>query len=174
MEGSSPEARLSPAKAALITGAVIVVVAILIGIYYLLDIKPLFAGFLFALYWAGIKHSDLKEFTPALVGGLGGLALAAGLHHLPQLYGTAGMAAALAVVVWAIYTQIRNSLPMLVNPAFMLYLTVGTIPAVGAQEDYPGMAFALVVGAAYCGGLIWLMGRLSGASAKAQPDTNAG
>ncbi|HEY4546597.1 MAG TPA: hypothetical protein VIG90_09260 [Pedomonas sp.] len=177
MADTSSGAQLSAPKAALITAAVLVVVAILIGIYMLLDITPLFAGFLFALYWAGIKHTDFKEFAPALVGGLGGLALAAGLHHLPQLYGNAGLAAALVVVVLAIYAQIRNSVPLLVNASFMLYLTVGTIPAVGAQEDYPGMAFALIVGAAYCGGLVWLMGRLAGAKAQTaapQTDTSLG
>lgn len=177
MADTSSVARISAPKAALITAAVVVVVALLIGAYYLLNIQPLFAGFLFALYWAAIKHSDFKEFAPSLVGALGGLALAAGLHYLPQLYGNAGMAAALAIVIWAIYTQIRNSLPLLVNAAFMLYLTVGTIPAVGAQEDYLGMAFAVVVSAAYCGGLIWLIGRLGTAKAQTadpQTDANAG
>lgn len=178
MADSSSVAQLSAPKAALVTVVVLVLVAILIGIYTLLDIKPLFAGFLFALYWAAIKHADFKEFTPSLVGGLGGLALAAALHHLPQIYGTPGLIAALLAVVIAIYMQIRHTLPLLVNAAFMLYLTVGTIPAVGAQEDYPGMASALVIGAAYCGGLIWLMGRLSGAGAKTKsathPDTRVG
>lgn len=168
MADTSPAPQLSVLKAALVTVAVLVVVAILIGIYTLLGIKPLFAGFLFALYWTAVKHADFKEFAPSVIGGLGGLALAAALHHLPQMYGTPGLAAALAGIVVAIFVQIRNSAPLLVNAAFMLYLTVGTIPAVGAMEDFPGMAFALVVGAAYCGGLFWLMGRLSG-RAKSQP-----
>lgn len=176
MADTSPGAQLSVPKAALVTVAVLVVVAILIGIYTLLGIEPLFAGFLFALYWTAIKHADFKEFMPSLIGGLGGLALAAALHHLPQIYGTPGLVAALAAIVVAIFVQIRNSAPLLVNAAFMLYLTVGTIPAVGAMENYPGMAFALVVGAAYCGGLIWLMGRLSGAGkakSAAQADSTA-
>ena len=168
MADTSPAAQLSAPKAALITVAVLVIVAILIGIYTLLNITHLFAGFLFALYWTAIKHADMKEFAPSLIGALGGLALAAALHHLPQMYGTPGLAAALAGVILAIFVQIRNSAPLLVNASFMLFLTVGTIPAVGALEDYPGLALALVVGAAYCGGLVWLMGRLNGgAKAKA-------
>jgi len=178
MEDNVSAARLSAPKALLVTLGILVAVAALIGLYVLLDVKPLFAGFLFALYWMGVKHCDLKEFLPSVVGALGGLALAAGLHYLPLHYGNPGLFAALAVVVLAIFMQVRNSLPQLVNLSFMLYLTVGTIPAVAALNDYPGMAYALLVAAAFCGGLIWLMGRVSGASkaqpATAQPDSKVG
>lgn len=171
MAETSSGAQLSAPKAAMITAAIIVLVAILVGIYVALGIEAMYAGFLFSLYWGAVKHVDLKEFLPSLVGSLGGLALAAGLHHLPQLYGTPALVAALVAIILAIYAQIRNSVPFLVNTAFMLYLTIGTIPAVGAREDYPGMAYSLVIGAAFCGGLVWLMGRLNGGAAKTAPAT---
>lgn len=158
----------SVAKSILITVAILVIVALLVTIYTLLGIEPLFAGFLFALYWTAIKGGDFKEFLPTLVGGLGGLGLAAALHHLPLIYGPNGLYAALAAIVLAIFLQVRNTVPVLINTPFMLYLTVGTIPAVGKMEDYPGMAFALLIAAAFAGGLMWLMGRLSGNSSKTQ------
>lgn len=161
-------------KSILITLGILVIVAILLGIYKLLGIEPFFAGFFFALYWTGLKGGDFREFLPSVVGGLGGLGLAAALHHLPQLHGAAGLSAALGAIVLAIFLQVRGTLPVLINMAFMLFLTVGTIPAVSNMEDYPGMALALVVTAAFAGGLLWLAGRIGAGGGKPRPEPELG
>jgi len=141
---------------------VIVVIAVVLALYSLmasiLSIKPLYCGFLFSLYWAGVRHGSLPEFFPACIGAMGGVLLAWALHQWPLMYGTAGLALALLILLVAIYSQIRGFLPQLFNLSYMLFLTVATIPVVSAGGNFPGMIAAIVLAGAMLGGL-FLLGR---------------
>ena len=129
----------------------------------------LFVGFLFILYWAGIKGMDPSEFAPALGGCLGGLGLAFLLHSLPTVLGMVGMAIALAGVVVAIYLLIRGQATLIVNNAFMLLLTLGNPMIFEKDADFAAGAVAILAAAAYAGSLAFLLKRLSGGRrAKAQ------
>ena len=153
---------LTPAKGLAVLIGVIVAVAALVGIGIALELSALYGGFLFALYWTGLCHADFKQFVPALVGALGGLGLAYGLSALPvALGGTVGMALALALVLLAIYAIIMGWVPVLVNNAFMLFLTVGSIPALHEQTTLGAMAWAVVVAAVYLGALVMLGKKLA-------------
>ncbi|MDB5577012.1 MAG: hypothetical protein JWR80_2188 [Bradyrhizobium sp.] len=135
-----------------------------------LGIASLFAGIFFLLYWAGIKHADPKEFAPALLGGLGGLILAFLLHVLPVDFGAIGMAAALLLVVAAVYVQLRALCPLVINLAFMLHLTLGTVPSVAKDADFIGMGMAILLAASFFGGLLFLVRWLNRKrSASAEP-----
>lgn len=145
--------------------AIIVVVALipLIGALMFLAtqigvIDFLFAGFLFILYWAGIKAMAPHEFAPALVGSLGGLGMAYLLHALPLMFGIAGAVVAGLAVALSIYLIVRQQVPMLINNAFMLLLTVGTSFAFAADLHFGAAAAAILLAAAYTGGLV-LIGR---------------
>ncbi|AZI35145.1 hypothetical protein NT2_08_01260 [Caenibius tardaugens NBRC 16725] len=158
---------LTPAKGFAVLIGVIVAVAALIGIGVALELSALYAGFLFALYWTGLCHADFKQFVPALVGSLGGLGLAYGLSALPVALGGAGMALALALVLLAIYAIIMGWVPVLVNNAFMLFLTVGSIPVLHEQTTLGAMAWAVVVAAVYLGALVMLGKKLAARQAPA-------
>ena len=119
----------------------------------MLSIRPLFCGFIFSLYWAGVRHASRAEFFPALVGAVGGVLHAWALHQWPLLYGSGGLTLALIVLLVAIYSQIRGFLPILFNLSYMLFLTVATIPVVTAEGNFPGMVAAILLGGALLGGL---------------------
>ena len=145
------------------TWAIIAAIAVLVAAYMamgaVLKITPLFAGYFFLLYWVGIKHAAPKEFAPTLLGALAGLALAWLLHVVPIAFGTAGMISVIALVVAAIYVQIRNSLPLIINLSFMLFMTLGTVPPVAGEGDFLGMALAVLLAAGFFGGMLFLATR---------------
>lgn len=150
---------LTPLKGLGVLAGVVVAVAVLIGIGVALELSALYAGFLFALYWMGLCHGEPDKFLPALVGALGGLALAWALTALPTALGaTAGMAVGLGLVLLAIYALVMGWAPMLVNNCMMLFLTVGSIPALHNGVSLSHMGRAVVVAAVYIG-LLVLLGR---------------
>lgn len=154
---------LNPAKGLAVLGGVVVAVAALIGIGVALDLSALYGGFLFVLYWTGLCHAQPGQFWPAVIGALGGLALAWSITALPALLGaTAGMAAVLGLVLLAVYMLIMRWAPLLVNNAMMLFLTVGSIPALQEGATLSQMARAVVVAAAYVGALVLAGRRLAG------------
>ncbi len=133
--------------------AVIVGIAVYIGASSALGIVSIWAGFAFALYWGGILHGDLPEMPSALAGSLLGIAIAAALHFLPILYGGAGLAIALAIVVAAVYLLLMGRASFVIHNGTMLFLTIGTIPAVAESGDFPGMAASAILAAALFAGL---------------------
>lgn len=168
-EAGQPAAQTppTPAKGLLILLAVVVLVAAYLGIVHAAGNEAAYAGFAFLLYWAGIDHMNLQRFVPVLVGSLFGLGVAYALHAAPVAFGTAGMAAVLVLVLAMIYCQVMGWLPTLINMATMLFLTIGTIPALAAESKFDHMAIAVLLSAAFFGGLV-LIGSKFG-SAKAEP-----
>ena len=155
-------AGMTPIKGLIVLAGVVVAVAALIGIATALQLSALYAGFLFALYWTGVCHTAMDKFLPTLVGSLGGLALAYALTALPlQLGATLGMALALGLVLLAIYALIMGWVPMLVNYAFMLFLTVGSIPELHGEATLGAMAWAVIVAAVYLWVLVTLGKKLA-------------
>lgn len=157
--GSTPP--VSPGKALLVLASVIAAVVGLMMLAKLFDLNSLYAGFMFLLYWCGIKHFDIKQFAPSLAGAMGGLATAWALHTLPVMFGTAGTMAGLAIVCVAIYLQIRNSVTLLINLSFMLFLTLGSIPALSNHANLVEMILAVLLAAGYVLALFFIMTRLT-------------
>lgn len=166
-QDAAQAAGLTPLKGMGVVLAVVIAVAGLIGIAVALKLTALYASFLFVLYWSGLCHANLKEFVPALIGSLGGLAMAYGLVGLPGALGeAAGMALALALILLAIYLLVMGQARILVNNAFMLFLTVGTIPALMNGPTLGDMGLAVVVGALYVGGLVLIGKQLAARGAQ--------
>jgi len=148
------------AKALVILGVVVLGVAIYIGLAVALGMTTFYGGFLFILYWMTFKHADLAEFWPALLGAATGLGIAWMLHNLPILMGPPGMGIALAVVLLAIYCLVVGWIPVIINASTMLFLTVGTIPALQTEVEFQGFLMSLFYGAALAGGVLYLVARL--------------
>lgn len=129
----------------------------------------LFVGFVFILYWTGMKAMQPEEFAPALLGCLGGLGLAYLLHVLPAMMGMAGMIIAAAGVAIAVYLLILGRAGLLINNAFMLLLTLGNPIVFERDADFATAAIAIVAAAIYAGGLVLLITRFSG-GLRTQPE----
>ncbi|SFR89628.1 hypothetical protein [Sphingomonas jatrophae] len=140
---------------------VIVGIAVYIGASHALGIVPIWAGFAFALYWGGMLHGDMAAMPSALAGAFLGIAIGAALHFLPILYGTAGLAVALAIVLVAVYLLLMRWATFVIHNGTMLFLTITTIPAVAAGGDFLGMMGSAALAAA----LFAIMGLVSRALA---------
>jgi hypothetical protein len=147
---ASPAAKppLTPGKGLIALLAIIVLVALYLWLAHSVGVAEVWPGMLFVLYWAALEHVQMDRLVPSAVGALCGLALAFSLEPLPRLLGDMGWAVFLALVLIAVYCHVMKWLTTVVNLAFMLYLTVGTIPVVQQHADHKnafgGLLFGIV------------------------------
>lgn len=156
-----PPAGLPPLKALLVLLALIIIIGSYIAIASALGTGSIFAGFLFALYWTGLKDARQEEFLPAALGAIGGVAMAWLMHALGAVPGVAGQLTVLGVALVAVYCLLAGLFPVVINLCFMLFLTVATIPVVATQADFSGMIIATLLAMAY----VWIPLRLLRAKA---------
>lgn len=152
-------ARIRPLQGLIVLVLVIVGIGLYLVFGRLLGIVPLYAGFAFSLYFGGIRQSAPNELPAALFGSLGGVVVAAMLALLPGMIGPFGLAIALGAIALSVYCLIMAWVPLLVNYAFMLMLTIATIPSVQAEKRFVGMAASILLAAALMG-LVLLIGGL--------------
>jgi hypothetical protein len=170
---AAPAQAPTPVQALFVLLAVIVGVAIYLGIHHVLHIESGYAGFLLLLYWSGIKGSAPAELAPAFFGALGGVLLAYLLWFLPTVMGSGGAIVALLAIMVAVYMLIMGWMPMVVNNAMMLLLTVGTIGTVQAKGDFAGMAASVLL-AGGLSALILAIGRMMSRRKQMVPASSAG
>ncbi|MFH2044668.1 MAG: hypothetical protein ABIK92_05940 [Pseudomonadota bacterium] len=149
---------ISPVKGLMMVVAVALVVVIYLSITHYLGISEFWAGFLWLFYWAGVEQMSFDRIVDSIIGSTAGLLTAFLLHAFPQVFGTTGLILALCLVVFLVYCLVMGWAKKLVNNATMLFLTVGTIPHLQADGDFPQMFSALFVGIVFFGGLLWLSG----------------
>lgn len=152
------DAGLTPVRGLAMLVAVVIGIGVYVGLAAALGIAPYSAGFIFLFYFGAILKADAAEMPSALIGALGGICLAALMHFLPASFGNTGFAAGLGLVLLAIYALLMGWVPILVNNAFMLFLTVLSIPAVLRDAQFVGIAAAVVLAAAYAGALLAIGG----------------
>lgn len=145
---------LSPGKGLMILLYVVAAIGVYIGIARALGVQTLYGGFLFSLYFGAIKTLDPPEFLPSVLGSVGGVLVASLSHILPVQFGAAGYAVALVAIMIGVYASIMGWVPILINNAFLLFLTVATIPALQAEADFTGAAASVLIVAAMMGGLV--------------------
>ena len=151
-----------PAIALVIT--IIVVVAfvgwIILGPKFL-GITSFFASFLFFWYWAAVEAADMKQWAQSTIGALVGLGLAWQSHWLPSEFGTPGFIGSILLIIAAVYFQITNKIPLVINRCAMLFLTVLAAPAILEKLDTLEVAMAIGLGALYFGAIIKLVTALT-------------
>lgn len=145
---------MSAGTALVVTGAVVLLIAGFIALGLLFGLTPLYAGFLLLWYWSSVDEIAAKALAPLMIGAIGGTALAWLLQYAAVRAGLAGALPVLGLIVLAIYAQLRGWLPLLINRAFMLYLTVMAAPLLQAGESFGSVMIAIVAATAYFGGII--------------------
>ncbi|HEX7853532.1 MAG TPA: hypothetical protein VF503_07530 [Sphingobium sp.] len=125
--------------------AIIVAVAIYATLCSAVSVALIHGGFLFLFYWAGMRAAARAELVPSLIGALGGTGLAWLVIVLPGQMGAGGYAIIGVAVLAAIFMMIRGHCPLLINNAFMLYLTVFTIPGAVAPGHYPQVVASVLI-----------------------------
>lgn len=130
--------------------AIIVVFGAFIAVMTWFGNSEFWTATLFYIYWTSFEQRSYDRIPASLVGSLAGLGMAYMLVALPPVMGmTAGFGVTLAVIVIAVYFLIMAWLPLIINMATMLFLTVGGIPAVLHGASFPNAFIALIVGAVY-------------------------
>lgn len=169
--GTPEAAPMTPLKGLLVLLAIIVVIGAFVALCLALDIHQMWAAFLFLLYWAGIEHVAFDKLLPCLMGAVGGLLLAWSEQLLPGLLGEMGGLAFFGLILVAVYCQVMGWVSVLVNLTFMLFLTVGTMPAVQKGLDFPEAFMAIGLGCIYFAGLAWIGTRVMAGRAAVQPQS---
>jgi hypothetical protein len=171
---SAEKTSIGPMRAALGVVATIPIVAPFVIASVALGIAThLFAGYLFALHWMVIKKMDLREFWPTLLGFLGGLGTAYLLFALPQWMGAAGYVIAGIVILVALFLFNLEAAYIVINPAYMIMLTLGT-GVFHTHSDFAAGTGTTLLAAAYSGTAVvlvtrWLSARATPAGARPVP-----
>jgi hypothetical protein len=160
-------------KAAMITLAVVVVIAAYLGLTFVLGIKQYWVGFVFLSQWGLMEQCRTDRLPHSIGGAVAGTLIAFTPSQLPLLLGaTPGLVVMLAIMLWAIYAIVIGWLPLLINPAAMIFLTVITIPEIVAGAAPLAIMEGLAAGVIFFGG-IGLIGtaiaRRGGAVPPAEP-----
>jgi hypothetical protein len=171
--GQNPAPVPTPMQGLFILAGVIVGVVIYLGLSYFLQIASPYAGFLLLLYWGGLKASAPAEFPAAFLGALGGVLLSYLLWALPLAIGSAGLVVVLLLITFAVYALVMGWLPLVVNNAMMLLLTVGTIGVIQEKADFAGMSASVLLGGALAG-LMLFVGRMMARRKSLVPASSVG
>jgi hypothetical protein len=140
---------LSAGKALLMLGAIIVFVGLFIALNFWVGIEDFWAGFLFILYWSTIEQMKEDRLPHCIVGAIVGLLAAYALQTLPQILGPYGLLIPMVAILVMIYCQLMGWVPVAVNTATMLFLTVATIPVLQAQGNFVSIFSGLGLGVAF-------------------------
>ena len=148
----------TPLEGLIITVVIVVasVICILLG-SKLFNVTSFFASFLFLWYWAAIEEANFDRWLPTFIGAFTGLLLALQLKYLPMELGTTGMIVSILILVFAVYIHIMDWVPIALNKAAMLFLTVFAAPPILEIIDPIEVATAIALGALFFGSLIKLV-----------------
>lgn len=153
---------MSPLKGLAVLAGVIVVIAGFVCVAVALHLSELWAGFLFLLYWSMIEEAKVERIPKAAIGAFVGTGTAALMALAPAALGMGpGMALFMAVILVLVYAMIMGWAPIAVNASTMIFLTVGTIPHVQGHADWRQIAFGIIAGIVYFGGLALIAGALT-------------
>lgn len=165
--------QITPVKALSLLAVVVIVVAGFLVLTAAVGNHEAWAGFLFLLYWSMVEGMKPESLPKSIVGALVGLGIASLLFLLPERLGnTPGLLAFLVVILVLVYLQLRGRLPLAINAATMIFLTVATIPHVQAHASFTQTLGALLLGVAYFGGLALIVVIVMKRRAAASPEAS--
>ncbi len=161
---ASPE--IPPPPLAGIGVAAVVVTAIIgwivLGGHFLSE-TALFGGLMMLWYWAKVEHLSMKRLPASIIGALVGIGVAWVIFYGATQYGSTGLLIGLAVLIIAIYLDVVQIFPQVVNAATMLYSIVAAAPLVQFKIDWIQLCFATAGGGLFFGlyvaAVMWLAGK---------------
>lgn len=165
-ENTAPATAATPGPMAGIALTVIIVVlivawlAIAIGALGMSD-TTLVGAFMFLWYWANNEQLQFKRLVPAMLGSLVGTGIAWLLWYGPAAHGGAGLAGAIGVLVVALYLDITKTVPIVVNTATMLFLTLAAAPLIQLQVDWVELVKSTVLGGLFFAGAVFVLQKLA-------------
>lgn len=136
--------------AILLIVVVLIVAWIAIGLQFMAD-TSLVGGFMLLWFWANNGQLEIRRLAPAIVGSVVGIGVAWLLVYAPTHFGGAGLALGLAALLLALYLDIIKTVPMLVNNATMLFITLAAAPLIQLRVNWVELILSTVVGGLFFG-----------------------
>lgn len=165
-ENTAPETAATPGPLAGIAITAIIVVlivawiAIALGALKMTD-KTLVGAFMFLWYWANNEQLQFGRLLPAMLGSLVGIGIAWFLWYGPAAYGGAGLIGSLAVLIVALYLDVIKAVPIAVNTATMLFLTLAAAPLIQQEVDWAELVQSTVLGGLFFAGAVFGLQKLT-------------
>lgn len=146
--------------------AITLVVVIGIVLWLVLSAKfvsppSLFGAFLMLWYWAAVEQLSPSRLPASLLGALVGIGLAWFLLYATVNLGGLGVVAAILALMLAIFLDVRRAVPLVVNPATMLYLTIAAAPLIQLKVNWIELCISTVVGGLFFAGFVEGVKRLA-------------
>ncbi|MDE2412299.1 MAG: hypothetical protein KGM18_11050 [Sphingomonadales bacterium] len=136
--------------AILLIVVVLIVAWIAIGLQFMTD-TSLVGGFMLLWFWANNGQLEIGRLAPAIVGSVVGIGVAWLLVYAPTHFGGAGLTLGLAALLLALYLDIIKAVPMLVNNATMLFITLAAAPLIQLRVNWVELILSTVVGGLFFG-----------------------
>jgi len=160
VEAEKPGKVAGIALTAIVVVLIVAWIALAIGVLKMSD-KTLVGAFMFLWYWANNEQLQFKRLVPSLIGALVGIAVAWFLWYGPLAYGGGGLIAALGALIAALYLDIVKAVPIAVNTATMLFVTLAAAPLIQLEVDWLELVESTVLGAAFFAGAVWGLQKLA-------------
>ncbi len=133
---------------AIVIGLVIVWVSI--ATQFIAD-TSLVGGFMLLWFWAVYEKLDTQRLPAAILGAVVGIALAWLLVWAPTNHGTNGLIAALVLLLVTLYLDILRAVPLAINAATTLFLTLAAAPLVQLHVNWGELVLSTVAGGLFFG-----------------------
>lgn len=164
-ENTAPEAATPGPLAGLAITAIVIVlivawIAIALGVLKMAD-TTLVGAFMFLWYWANNEQLQFSRLIPAMLGSLAGIGIAWFLWYGPAAYGGAGLIASLMVLIVALYLDVTKMVPIAINTATMLFLTLAAAPLIQQQVNWVELIQSTVLGGLFFAGAVWALQKLA-------------
>ena len=162
MNETTAPAAPGPLAGLAITAIVIVLIVawIAIALNFMAD-TALVGGFMLLWYWANNEHLDIKRLPTAIVGALVGIFIAWFVVYATSRWGGAGTAAALGLLVLALYLDVIKAVPFAVNASTMLFVTLAAAPLIQLHVNWPQLVVSTVAGGLFFGLVVEGLKRLA-------------
>ena len=123
----------------------LIVVWIMIATQFIAD-TSLVGGFMLLWYWAVVEKLETSRMTAAMIGAVVGIALAWFLVWGAATYGAVGLGSALALLLLTVYLDILKAVPLVINNATTLFLTLAAAPLVQLHVNWGELVLSTVAG----------------------------
>lgn len=168
---SAPAAEAAPpgklAALAILAIVVVLIVAwIVIATQFIAD-TSLVGGFLMLWYWAAYEKLEIARLPAALIGALVGIGLGWLLVWGATHYGAIGLGGAVALLLLALYLDLIRAVPLAINAATMLFLTVAAAPLVQLHVNWGELVLSTAAGGLFFAAAVEGLKRLAGRFAPA-------
>ena len=166
----TPPAQATPVAAAPpgpVAGLVILLIVLMLivawtvlGLQFMQD-TSLVGGFMMLWYWANNEQLEISRLPAAIIGAVVGIGLGWFVVFGAVHYGTAGLSAAVLLLILALYLDIIKAVPLVVNTSTMLYVTLAAAPLVQRNVNWTELVLSTVIGGLFFGGVVEGLKRLA-------------